>query len=175
MDAVNALPPGGADAFVARNAGRWFSPEDHIALLSRLSGGEGPKIVLAGTACDIPVMHAICDGLGQIVADLQEYGFQMPQPGNAADLLTEIAKTPLAPRAAPPGRFTRALHDGIAGADLVVASVDPNDDSFGWELPGLRQAAEAQGARFLDLGFRPFRPDPAWQDTARLRIAEALS
>ncbi|MFZ7093766.1 2-hydroxyacyl-CoA dehydratase family protein [Primorskyibacter sp. 2E233] len=175
MDALHALPPGGPDAFVARNAGRWLTPEAHGALLSDLSAGEGPRIALVGTACDIPVMHALCEGLGQVVADLQDYGRLTEQPCRAADLLTEVAEDPLSPRAGPPARFTRALHDGIAGADLVIASVDRNDDSFGWELPGLRQAAAAQGARFLDLGFRPFRPDPAWQDDAKTRIAETLS
>ena len=57
----------------------------------------------------------------------------------------------------------------------VANSTDASDDSFGWELPGLRRAAEAQCARFLDLGFRPFRPDDAWQDRTRHRIAEALA
>ena len=174
VDALRGLPVGGPDAFVARNAGRWIAPDAHVALLSDLAQQPGPKIALVGTACDIPVLHDLCAGQGQVIADLQDYGRVAVQP-DSGDRLGDIALDPLSPRAAPPGRYTQALHAGIQGADLVIASVDANDDSFGWELPGLRAAAKAQGARFLDLGFRPFRPDAAWQDRARARITEALS
>jgi len=174
-DALAALPPGGPDAFVARNAGRWLPPSQHAALIKDMPRGGGPSIVLTGSACDIPVLHTLCAEVGQVCADLQDYGGAAPQPVDAADLLRRIVADPLATRAAPPARYTRALHDGIAGADLVIASTDASDDSFGWELPGLRRAAETQGARFLDLGFRPFRPDDAWQDRTRRRIAEALA
>lgn len=174
-EVLNALPAGGPEAFVALNAGRWLPPGEHIALLPDLPAGKGPKIALVGTACDIPVLHRICAAHGQVMADLQDYGRPAPQPANAADLLAQIARDPLSLRAAPPVRLTRALHRGIEGADLVVASVDANDDSFGWEMPGLKMAAQKQGARFLDLGFRPFRPDAAWQDRANTRIAEALA
>lgn len=176
--ALRDLPPGGTQAFTMRNAGRWLSPQEHLALLSAPLPEEttrGPQIVLVGTACDIPILHELCAGLGQVRADLQDYGRPPAAPASAADLLGAIVADPLCPRAAPPDRFTRALQDRIAGADLVVASVDSNDDCFGWEMPGLCRAADAVGARVLDLGFRPFRPDPEWQATARTRITEALS
>ena len=172
---LQALPPGGAEAFVARNAARWMTPEAHCAALGEVPPGRGPKIALVGTACDVPVLHELCAPFGQVVADLQDYGRCPPQPARAEDLLGEIVRDPLAPRTIPPAGFTGALEAGIAGADLVIASVDRNDDSFGWELPGLKRAAEATGARFLDLGFRPFTPDCAWQEAARDRIAEVLA
>lgn len=176
ITALRALSPGGSQAFVARNAGRWLAPDAHIAMLPGPadSTAQGPKIALVGTACDIPVLNDLCAGHGQVIADLQDYGRLMPQPAGR-DLLSEIALDPLCHRAAPPMRYSQALHAGIKGADLVISSVDTNDDSFGWELPGLRAAAKAQGSQFLDLGFRPFRPDDAWQDKARTQIAEALT
>ena len=174
-DAIAALPPGGSDVFVAINAGRWLPPQDHITLLPDLPRGTGPAITLAGTACDIPVLHAIAEEFGHVHADLQDFGRRAPQPADAQDLLRQIVEDPLSPRAAPPSRFSAALADGIAGSDLVITTVDKNDDSFGWEVPGLKSAAQTQGSRFLDLGFRPFRPDDAWQDMARARIAEVLA
>ncbi|MBV0911945.1 hypothetical protein [Anianabacter salinae] len=173
--AVASLPSGGAEAFVARNAGRWMTSEDHTAALGPVAQTDGPHIALVGSACDVPVMHDLCSGFGQVCADLQDYGRPRPIAENAADLLQSLAKDPLAVRAAPPDRFTRALQSGTETAELVVASMDSNDDSFGWELPILKRATEARGARFLNLGFRPFRPDAAWQDRARGRIAEALA
>jgi len=176
--ALHALPPGGPDAFVARNAGRWLPPDVHADLLGAHApdaGATGPSIVLVGSACDIPVLHSLCAGLGQITADLQDYGRIAPTARNSADLLRHIAHDPLATRASPPVRYTRALQEGTEGADLVIASVDANDDSFGWELPVLRRTVESRGARFLNLGFRPFRPDAAWQDMARTKIEEALT
>lgn len=175
--ALAALPPGGAEAFVARVAGRWLTPEAHLALLGELDSPEaGPRIALVGTACDIPVMHSLCEGLGTVVADLQEYGRASPAPGatDAAGLMRAAASDPLHIRAMPPGRYSDALRAGIAKADLVIATVDANDDGFGWEIPGLRAATEARGTRFLDLGFRPFRPDDTWYVAARRRIEEAL-
>ena len=165
----------GPDGFVALNAGRWMRPEDHAALVPPASAMDGLKIALAGTACDIPVLHELCAEVGHVIADLQDYGRPSPQPTDAKDLLSEIVGDPLAIRAVPPARFSRALLKGISGADLVIASVCENDESFGWELPGLRRAAEARGARFLDLGFRPFRPDADWEDAVRSRIREVLA
>ena len=173
--ALGSLPSGGPDAFVARNAGRWLAADDHAALLSDIPKGSGPAITLVGTACDIPVLHAVAQEFGHVRADLQDYGRQTPQPADAVDLLRQIAEDPLTCRAAPPLRFSRALEEGIKGSDLVIASSNTNDDCFGWELPGLRTATQTEGIRFLDLGFRPFRPDDAWQDHARTRIAEVLA
>ncbi len=182
--ALAALPPGGAESFTARNAGRWMTADDHCAALKDLpvpaAPTEGPRIALVGTACDIPVLHDLCTGAGRIVADCQEYG---PDPGSLwtpdeitpEALIDALAADPLALRATPPHRFTDALRKGIAGADLVISSVAPTDDAFGWEVPLLRRAVEGRGGRFLDLGFRPFRPDAAWCAEARQRMAETLA
>lgn len=179
--ALAQLPPGGAQAFVARAAGRWLTPEAHVALLADLVldsvSSSGRRIALVGTACDTPVMHELCAGLGTIVADLQEYAQSARPPANidVPTFLEGLARDPLHIRAAPPGRLTEALHAGVDQADLVIATVAPNDDGFGWEIPGLRATVESRGGRFLDLGFRPFRPDGTWRDRARRRIEEVLA
>lgn len=181
--ALAALPPGGVAGFTARNAGRWMTADAHCAALSHLppeAPDDGPRIALVGTACDTPVLHDLCAGAGRIVVDCQEYG-RDPGTGWTPDettpeaLIDALAADPLALRATPPHRFTDALRAAIAGADLVISSVSPTDDAFGWEVPLLRRAVEGRGGRFLDLGFRPFRPDAAWCAEARQRITEALA
>lgn len=179
--AIATLPAGGGDSFMARNAARWMSAAaycDARADLPTPTGG--PRIALVGTACDTPILHALCEGSGRIVADLQEYGRspipQWTENGTSTEALIDaLAADPLEIRATPPRRYTDALLDGIAQADLVICSVDPTDDAFGWEVPLLRHSTEARGARFLDLGFRPFRPNADWCDRAQRRIAEALA
>ena len=186
--ALSRLPAGGETAFVARAAGRWMSAGAHAAALDALDDGhagqgaapapsEVPAIAFVGTACDLPVLHALADEVGRVHADLQDYGQSPAAPTGATPetLVADLSRQPLSVRAAPPRRYTDALIDGTDGADLVIASVDRNDDAFGWEIPSLREAVEARGARFLDLGFRPFRPDAAWIDGARTRIAKALA
>lgn len=178
VEALAALPPGGETSFVARNAGRWMTPEDHVARLEpHTPEGSGRRIALVGTACDIPVLHTLCAEFGTIIADLQDYGRIVPQPRTSEplDMLRRIADDPLCLRAAPPARFTRALRDGTRDADLVITTVNRNDDALGWELPGLRMEVESRGGRFVDLGFLPFRPDAAWVDGARARLAEVVS
>lgn len=180
-EVLATLPTGGVDSFVARNAGRWMSAAAHCDALEQLPApAEGPRIALVGTACDTPVLHALCEGWGRVVADVQEYG-RSPAPqwtenGTSAEALIDaLAADPLEIRATPPRRFTDALLDGVSQADLVICSVDRTDDAFGWEVPLLRDAVEARGARFLDLGFRPFRPDASWRDRAQRSISEALA
>lgn len=179
--ALARWPEGSREAFVARAAGRWLSPQAHAALLDAAEPTakpeDAPRIALVGTACDVPVMYDLCSGLGTIVADLQDYARcpGLPASADPTALLAALADDPLHIRAMPPGRYTSALHEHTREAELVVAATSPNDDSFGWETPGLRAATEARGARFLDLGFRPFRPTPDWCAAARDRIAEALA
>jgi hypothetical protein len=121
------------------------------------------------------VLHAVCEAHGQIIADVQDYGRSAPFIHSAESMLTDLAGDGLSMRAAPSDRFTRALHKAMEDADLVVVSVDENDDAFGWEVPALKRATEDRGARFVNLGFRPFRPDATWCDAARALISEALA
>lgn len=178
IDAVAKLPTGGSDAFIARNAGRWLAPANHIALLSEVAATPtNVRISLVGTACDIPILHEICDGFGTIVNDLQEYGRLEIAPASADPnmILKLLATDDLHIRSVPPKRYTQALINETKNADLVISSVDQNDDAFGWEVPGLRNTVEARGGKFLDLGFRPFRPDAEWCEKAQQQIAEVLA
>ncbi len=180
--AALARVPAGPDGFVWRNAGRWMTPEAHADLLSQLPETAPPaslRIALVGTACDIPVLHRICTCHGNVVADLQPYGHGWERAGkdapDAAALLAAIAADPLHVRANPPARYSRALREAVAGCDVIVASVDRNDDSFGWDIPMLAAHAAKTGRVFVNLGFRPFRPGADWIAAAETTLAEALA
>lgn len=175
---LTKLPAGGTDAFIERNAGRWLAPADHIALLSDIkTNAASVTISLVGTACDIPVLHEICDGFGTVVNDLQEYGRGdlAPESSDPTSILHTLTSDALHIRTVPPGRYTQELFDKTASSDLVISSVDSNDDAFGWEVPGLRNNIDARGGKFLNLGFRPFRPDNDWREHAQNKIAEVLA
>lgn len=174
--ALALLPPGGEEAFVARNAGRWLSASHHAALIKPSAKAiAGPSIALVGTAFDVPVLHQIASEFGTVVADLQDYGRAPALIRDRADLLDALALDTLHIRCVPANRFSDALRRGTSGADIVIASVDENDDAFGWEIPAIRASVEARNGTFIDLGFRPFRPDAQWQNKARARIAEAIA
>ena len=70
---------------------------------------------------------------------------------------------------------TQWLADQLGAADLVVLDASMHLPDSPRQAAQDFAAAHVPGARFLDLGFRPFRPDAAWQDRARARITEALS
>ena len=171
-----------AETFVWRNAGRWMTAGRHVELLREIpvkaSEQDNRRIGLVGTACDLPVLHEVCGSFGTVVADLQPYGQVWPAnnsgPEDTVGMLRHLARYPLHIRTNPPGRYTDMLIEKLAGCDLVVSSVDRNDDSFGWEVPVLRQRLAATGTTVVDLGFRPFRPGPDWIETAREAIQEAL-
>lgn len=179
------------EAFTLRNAGRYLSPGDHAALLAEIAAPETPpetppetapeprRVGLVGTACDTPDLARLAGRFGTLAADLTGYGDLWPGihagQGGARDHVAALAGDPLHIRANPPARFNAARDARLAGCDLVIAAVDRNDDSFGWDIPALAAATRARGAVFVDLGFRPFRPDAAWIDTAAGKIREAMA
>lgn len=130
---------------------------------------------LIGTAADTSALPALCAELGLAVTDLTPYGSLWPAchigPSDMPGLLNAVAEQPLHIRTNPPALFGTALDAALAGHDLVIAAVDRNDDSFGWELPRL---ARSLPMPLVNLGFRPFRPGAEWRATARQRIEEAL-
>ena len=169
-----------ADHFVLRMAGYWMAPKAHLDLITSLTApeGEGPRIGLAGTACDIPVLHEIARAFGAVTADLQPYGDTgdaSDAPTDAATLIRQIARNPLHIRSNPADRYGAALLSALETCDLVITSVDQNDNSFGWEIPRLKEQLTAKGVRFLNLGFRPFRPDETWRTETTRKIEEALA
>ncbi len=180
--AVDQIACNGANRFVYRAAGRWLSPNAHLAALSALPA-EKPvsaetRIGLVGTACDDISLREICSEIGTLQADLMPFGdvwgYDISTATDAETLIHAIATDPLNIRANPAGNFGAALQSRLENCDLVVSAVDHNDDSFGWEVPRIRDQAHAKGARFIDLGFVPFRPSNAWISQTKQRVLESL-
>ena len=177
----------GSEAMQWRNAGRYLEAGRHAALLdaaceeaaSRRAGRTGRRIGLVGTALDDPRVYGAIESIGTIVCDLQPFGAVWPGPSSAAEpgeIVRTEAEDPLAARARPELAPLDALVARLVRSrcDLVVAQYDQNDDTFGWDLPGLRSRLSACGIPLVELGFRDHRPDDAWLDCAQSHLAAAL-
>ncbi|MEX1216111.1 2-hydroxyacyl-CoA dehydratase [Saccharospirillum sp.] len=162
----------GLDAFRWRNAGRYLEAEQFQALLrAALSGREskpvrtGKRLGLVGSATDSEALYRVLDSVGILVADLQPFGRIWPGPvegvTDSDSLLQAMARDPFCPRGHSSIDMINALADACAEArcDAVIAQMDQNDDTFGWDLPSLQQALTERGIPVINLGFRDFRPD----------------
>ena len=186
LQALQAESPcriSGREALVWRNAGRWLSPEVHAkALEAAFQGAVQPghvaRIALVGSAtCSLPFYETI-EQCGTVVCDLQPFGrYRASAEQNDEAWLLAEARDDLHPRGVPAERYRPALLKHIVDArcDLVISQVDRNDDTFGWEVPALSKALKARGIRFVDLGFRPMRPDDQWLAAAAARIAGVVA
>ena len=175
----------GTEALRWRNAGRFLPPEEHAGLLRAVipSLGDrpprrGPRIGLVGAATDAEGLYAALELEGTIVCDPQPFGTVWPGPCPPAgagldDLLEVAARDPLLQRAksAVAHRSTIVAACVAAECDVVVAQIDQNDDTFGWDWPALAAELEQHGIAALDLGFRDHRPGPRWCEQARARLA----
>ncbi|WP_417668283.1 hypothetical protein [Roseibium sp.] len=180
--ALDRLTCCGADQFIFRAAGRWLAPEEHTAALDAVGDGSAVagerRIGLVGNASDTPCLREICSEFGALAADLQPFGdiwsYHTDGVDDAESLVRAIATNPLHIRTSPADRFGSALLDRLKGCDVVISTVDRNDDSFGWEVPCLRQNVTKRGAQFIDLGFMPFRPSDSWMSATRKLLAETI-
>ncbi|WP_127555925.1 2-hydroxyacyl-CoA dehydratase family protein [Saccharospirillum alexandrii] len=170
-----------------RNAGRYLDPAQFSSQLrtalsdvSSRPARMGKRLGLVGTATDSEDLYRMLDSVGCVVADLQPFGQAWPGPMSESDdldgLLNAMAIDPFCPR----GRSSIAMVDALADAcalaqcDAVIAQMDQNDDTFGWDLPSLEQALNDRGIPLLQLGFRDLRPDGDWITRSRERLTTVL-
>ena len=102
-------------------------------------------MLVAGVPVDTPAMHAAIEAEGAVVvAELSPFG----GCGTAADV--ELADDPFAALATHYGResidarlpvdaLLRRLDDELRAAQAVVLSLPPDDASFGWDYPRIRE------------------------------------
>lgn|GEM_PF-753675 len=189
-----ADPPGlsGGEVMRWRNAGRFLDAGRHADLIEAALADdpgvvragdptERPRLGLVGSATASPALYAVIERHGSIVADLQDFGDVWPGAATVTDgldgLLAADAEDPIHPRGNPPGRRLVTLVERLraAGCQLVVAQFDRNDDTVGWELPGLTAALARHGIAVADLGFRDLFPDRAWLDNADAALGRAVT
>lgn len=174
MKALNAETRiSGTEALQWRNAGRYLPGGKHARLLTeacefaeaRAPRETGARIGVVGSALDAIAVYRTIETSGTIVCDLQPFGELWPLAEMRNGRLSEHAPT----RSRRAAQVERLLANRC---DFVVAQYDENDDSFGWELPGLKTALADRSIPLVDLGFRPHRPDQNWLDQAAERISQ---
>jgi benzoyl-CoA reductase/2-hydroxyglutaryl-CoA dehydratase subunit BcrC/BadD/HgdB len=164
----------GADAWPLLGAFWQLEPERYAALAAAaadsLAGGAalaGPRVLLAGAPVDSPYLHAALEAEGTIVvAELSPFGGS----GVAADV--DVADDPYASLAEhyrlhsidarlPVERLMRKLDDELGAVDAVVVSLPPDDASFGWDSPRVRERLAQRSIPHAVLA-----GDPAFDATA---------
>jgi hypothetical protein len=149
---IDAPRIAGADALPLLGAFWQLEPERYAALAESaadtLAGGstlEGPRVLLAGAPVDSAALHTAIEAEGAIVvAELSPFG----SGGVGADV--EGSDDPFAALAEHYGResidarlpveaLLRRLDDALGAADAVVLSLPPDDESFGWDYPRVRE------------------------------------
>jgi hypothetical protein len=174
----------GADALPLLGAFWQLEPERYAALanaiadtLARQSPLERRRVLVAGVPVDTPALHAAIEAEGAaVVAELSPFG----GCGTRADV--EIADDPFAALANHYGResidarlpVNVLMHtlDSLLGAvETVVVSQPPDDASFGWDYPRVRELLARRSVAHAVLS-----GDPALGATAadRARIRSLL-
>lgn len=180
----------GNEAMRWRNAGRYLPAVVHARLVREAceevcerSRRVGLRLGLAGSPTAQPWLYALVEEFGTVVADPHPYGLAWPAPlavdgaSHVDALLVAGAANMLEPQSLPAEAHKDAIVQACRAArcDLVVFQLDGNDDSFGWDMPGIRRDIEAMGVDTVDLGFRPGEVDEDWITAARETLAAAVA
>lgn len=153
----------------------WQLPSEHYASLAsaaaetvaRRAPVEGQRVLIAGAPVDGTALHAALEAEGGVaVAELSPFG----GCGTSADV--ELGDDPVASVAEhyrretldarlPVTALMRRLGDLLHGVAAVVVSLPPDDASFGWDYPRVRELLAARSIPHAVL-----RGDPACNPTA---------
>jgi benzoyl-CoA reductase/2-hydroxyglutaryl-CoA dehydratase subunit BcrC/BadD/HgdB len=175
----------GADALPLLGAFWQLAPERYAALANAIAdslAGQAPlerrrRVLVAGVPVDTPVLHAAIEAEGAVVvAELSPFG----GCGTRADV--EIADDPFSALANHYGResidarlpvnvLMHTLDNLLCAVETVVVSQPPDDASFGWDYPRVRELLARRSLAHAVLG-----GDPALGATAadRARIRSLL-
>jgi benzoyl-CoA reductase/2-hydroxyglutaryl-CoA dehydratase subunit BcrC/BadD/HgdB len=142
----------GADALPLLGAFWQLDPELYASLANAAADSvaermplEGRRVLVAGVPVDAPALHAAIEAEGAIVvAELSPFGCC----GSSADV--ELADDPFAALAnhyaresidarLPVNALMRKLDAALSAAQAVVLSLPPEDASFGWDYPRVRE------------------------------------
>jgi hypothetical protein len=152
--ALRAAPPriAGADALPLLGAFWQLPPERYASLANAAADSlasrlplEGPRVLVAGVPVDAPALHAAIEAEGAVVvAELSPFG------GCGMSTDVELAEDPIAALAAhyaresidarlPVKALMRKLDAALGTVAAVVISLPPDDASFGWDYPRMRE------------------------------------
>jgi benzoyl-CoA reductase/2-hydroxyglutaryl-CoA dehydratase subunit BcrC/BadD/HgdB len=170
----------GAEAFPLLGAFWHLPPADYATLafeaaddIARRPSLEGPRVLLAGAPVDGLALHAAIESHGAVVvAEVGPWGSGAAGDDVASDRdpMTALADKYRAD-AIGPRTPVHALKDRMArdldGVDAVVVSLPPEDTTFGWDYPGLRDFLLERRIPHICLHGDPYRPLTA-EDHERL-------
>jgi hypothetical protein len=152
--ALRTGPPriAGADALPLLGAFWQLPPERYASLANAAADSltsrlplEGPRVLVAGVPVDAPALHAAIEAEGAVVAaELSPFG------GCGISTDVELADDPIAALAThyaresidarlPVKALMRKLADVLGTVAAVVISLPPDDASFGWDYPRIRE------------------------------------
>jgi benzoyl-CoA reductase/2-hydroxyglutaryl-CoA dehydratase subunit BcrC/BadD/HgdB len=154
LDALRNYPPriGGEDALPLLGAFWQVEPERYVSLanaahdaIGRRPPIEAPRVLAAGTPVDGSTLHAAIEAEGAVVVtELSPFG----RCGTSVDversadpfaaLVGHYARESIDARL-PVDVLLHKLADELRGVDAVVISLPPDDSSFGWDYPRIRE------------------------------------
>lgn len=161
-----------------------LDPESYVALVDAGAAAIalrspliGPRILLAGAPVDSTALHATIEAEGAVVvSEISPMGSGAASPDVASsrdplEALVEHYRVESIAARMPVGALLRRIEQSLDGVDAVVVSLPPDDASFGWDYPRLRELFERRA-----LPHAVLRGDPASSATAddRERIRSLL-
>ena len=148
---------------------RWSTPPERYAGLADDARNAlaarpmlpGRRVMLAGMPVDSTALHAAIEPLGAVVVDEISPFSTHEGSGSvdaAADPFAAVAKwygTELVTARSPGEMLMRRIEESLAGIDVVIFLLPPDDARFGWDVPRLRAVLEARS-----IGHAIVRSDP---------------
>ena len=142
----------GVDALPLLGAFWQLEPERYVALAEAAADSlagrptlEGPRVLLAGAPVDSTALHAAIEADGAVVvAELSPFG----SGGVSTDIegsddpfaaLTEHYRRESIDARLPVQALMRRLDDALGTVAAVVISLPPDDETFGWDYPRVRE------------------------------------
>jgi hypothetical protein len=176
LDALRTEPPrlAGTDALPLLGAFWQLEPERYASLADAAANSlarglplEGPRVLVAGVPVDAPALHATIEAEGAVVvAELSPFG----GCGTSTDV--EHVDDPFVALANFYGResidarlpvdtLMLRLDGALSSAEAVVLSLPPDDATFGWDYPRVRERLARRAIPHIVL-----TGDPAFGATA---------
>jgi benzoyl-CoA reductase/2-hydroxyglutaryl-CoA dehydratase subunit BcrC/BadD/HgdB len=179
LDALRRYAPrvAGAEAVPLLGAFWQLDPERYAALVEAAVTGfaersplGGPRVLLAGAPVDSTTLHAAIETEGAVVvAELSPFGSAVAAPdvdasGEPVPALAEHYRNQSIDARLPVATLMRRIEESLDGVDAVVISLPPDDSSFGWDYPRLRELLERRSIPHAML-----QGDPVATATAAVR------
>jgi benzoyl-CoA reductase/2-hydroxyglutaryl-CoA dehydratase subunit BcrC/BadD/HgdB len=178
---AEAPPLAGAEALPLLGAFWQLEPERYAsaanAAAESLAGRvplKGPRVLVAGVPVDGPTLHAAIEAEGAVVvAEMSPFGgcgttTDVDPTGDALAALAHHYGRESIDARVPVDAWMRTLGDALHAAQAVVLSLPPDDASFGWDYPRIRDLLARHAIPHIVLRGDPTFP-PSAVERARIR------